>query len=95
MLRTDLQPATRFLDSTPLSHHIYNDRVKRLRKQYLASLREDQPRFVVTGRVQRPGGPGTRARWEGLDEILDRHYRAVHRGKGFILWERRGKGKRR
>jgi len=82
--------ATRYLHDFYFYHHVSHPYIQALRRDFIASLEADLPRFVVEVTAKpAPWGPGTSIEFPELRAILRERYAVVDAGDGFTLYERR------
>jgi hypothetical protein len=84
--------ATRFLYDYHFYHHTSSPVVVRLRREFLAELREAAPRFILEVTADKPWFPaaGSPRAFPELYRFVETNYTVAARGQGFVLYERKG-----
>lgn len=79
MLLAEAKIATPFVYTFHFYHHVSTDYIKGLRKQFIDSLNEAKPKYIIEGKMGRPyvHGKDTSARFRALENLLKRDYTPV------------------
>ncbi len=82
--------ATPFIYNFYFYHHISNDYIQGLRSKFIEELMESPPRFIIdveTGNTASVQGDDTTTDFKELEDLLDKEYRVVNKGNGYIIYE--------
>jgi hypothetical protein len=91
MLMARAPLATRFMYDFHFYHHVSSPYIRRLRREFIAELRQKQPTFVIQVVEYRPWPTGgdTTDRFPELQVFLDQYYTPVREGRGYRILSRR------
>ena len=90
MLLAKVDLATPFMYDFHFYHHPGSKINKRLRKRFIASLQESQPRFlIVATKPWRSIGYKSARKFSELDELILNEYEAIYAGTALVLMERK------
>jgi hypothetical protein len=88
MLMTDALPATRFFEYYYFLHSVSNPLILRLRQEFLDTLAQRPPRFLLEATtVTWPHGLDTVRRFEAFEAWKNAHYRVSKEGDHYRIWE--------
>lgn len=84
----DARLATRYIDDAPFYHHVSNPIIQAIRRDFIAQLEADPPRFVIAvPGASRPGGLDS-ADFPELDRFIAARYRVALAGEDFLIYEK-------
>ena len=97
MLLSRAELATSFVYDFHFYHHVDSAYIRALRARFVRELEASQPRYVIEIRGLKPvvKTDAARSLFPALQAFLDAAYAPVHRGPGFVIYERRGYATRR
>jgi len=89
MLIADIPLATRFPYSFYFLHSVSHPLIKKIRSEFLDSLDEKKPRFLLEciEPVFMPNGIDTEKRFQAFEDWRDTHYRIVQENEHYRIWE--------
>ena len=90
MLILKARIATPFIYNFHFYHHVSSDYIEGLRKKFINEMRLSPPRFII--RVEDKDEPwvqgqDTTREFKELQDLLDRDYRVVDEGNGYLIYE--------
>jgi len=90
MLLADAELATSFVYDFHFYHHVDTPFIQELRHRFVRELSESKPRYVIDIQGLKPSvkTAAARAPFPELAIHLDVNYAPVHRGTGFVIYER-------
>ncbi len=83
--------ATRHLYDFDFYHHVSDPYIIQLRKDFIAALEEEKPRFIVEiphNTLVRAFGPDTTDEFPELREFIDEYYVEVDTDEDYVIYER-------
>jgi len=89
MLIADVPLATRFPYSFYFLHSVSHPLIKKIRSEFLDSLNEKKPRFLLEclSKDIVPSGIDTEKRFQAFEDWRDAHYRIAEQGEHYRIWE--------
>jgi len=90
MLRARLRVATRYLVDYQFYHDVDHPFTINARKEFVDSLKEKKPRFLIQRDRPRPTGKGTSYLFPALTDFMNRYYRLAKAGNTYRIYEYKG-----
>jgi hypothetical protein len=82
-------PATRFVYDAQFYHHLSNDYIHGLRREFMDDLQAAPPRFFIDIPDQsRPNGSDTATSFPPLEQFIEQSYSPAQWGDGYVIYER-------
>jgi len=89
MLISKAVPATPYLIDFPFYHHVSNDYIKHLRRDFIEKLKQAMPTFMIEVHAKhRMSGLNVTYEFPELREFIKQHYKKDYTGNGFDIFRR-------
>lgn len=91
MLIARARLATPFIYDFHFYHHVSDNYIQKLRRQFISGFKTSKPRFVIEITAEdKPwvSGPDTTREFPELKRVIEEQYKPVDKGDGFVIYER-------